>query len=464
MEHSPPVETAGSSRRTTPALSTFPRPDLRLTGDHGKDSAALERHLAAGEAQLAGLPPRGDRTPAQERAAEQTRRAGRAARHAFLTRHAVRVYDELTAGRTRSPSLDDLAHAAAERYPGLVPGRALMAAENRLPQEDKSGHEIDQGILFAHLLADPATGEHLLDATLRPTPEAYARLDAFVRTGHADLGRAVIDRRAGVAHVTIRNDRYLNAEDDAVVQALETAVDLALLDDQVAVGVLRGGTLTKPRYAGRRVFGSGINLTHLFAGRISFLGFMLRRELGYIRKLTHGLRREDPGAHPFTASAGKPWVGAVDTFAIGGAAQVALVLDRVVADDEAYFTLPALREGIIPGAAGLRLTHLLGSRRSRRMIFFDERVDAATPAGALLCDETVPPDRLDGAVDDAAVRLADPAVPSNRRMFQLALEPDDRFRRYLSHYAWEQAHRLHSPHVIAKLQETWVRRRTSWTD
>ena len=45
----------------------------------------------------------------------------------------------------------------------------------------------------------------------------------------------------------------------------------------------------------------------------------------------------------------KPWIAAVDTFAIGGACQFLLVMDYVIAEQGSYFVLPARKEGIIPG-------------------------------------------------------------------------------------------------------------------
>nr|WP_246300230.1 enoyl-CoA hydratase/isomerase family protein [Actinopolyspora biskrensis] len=186
---------------------------------------------------------------------------------------------------------------------------------------------------------------------------------------------------------------------------------------------------------------------------------MLRRELGYIRKLVHGLDHGSTNTL-LDPSGGKPWIGAVETFAIGGATQVALVLDHVIAASDAYFSLPALAEGIIPGAANLRLGRLVGRRMAQRLIFFGERVAAATPEAGALCDEVRPPELVGRAVDTAADQLGDQAVPANRRMLHLAEEPNDLFRDYMSRYALEQAERLHSPDVVAKLRRTWVDRRT----
>ena len=97
-----------------------------------------------------------------------------------------------------------------------------------------------------------------------------------------------VDREGDVGHVTIQNHAFLNSEDDASVAALEVAVDLVLLDDAIGVGVLRGAPATHPKYAGRRIFGSGINLTHLYYGKISLVEFMLERELGAVTKMYRG--------------------------------------------------------------------------------------------------------------------------------------------------------------------------------
>ncbi|MCX4539172.1 enoyl-CoA hydratase/isomerase family protein [Streptomyces sp. NBC_01565] len=431
-------------------------PDFR--DDLASDSKLLSRYVEACEKLTSHLPPRRERSVAQQEKAARAETAARGARHRFLDLHADHVHNELTDGRSRQVRLDELAFAGADRYPGLVPTRAEMAADQQLPQSEKSGGEVDQGIFFAHLLDRRDTGEHLLRSMLAPTARALDLLPEFRRTGHLDLGQVVIRRDGCVAEVTICNQHVLNAEDNGVVEALETAVDLALLDDAVSVGVLRGSVLSHPRYAGRRAFGAGINLTDLYTGKIGFVDFMLRRETGYIRKLVHGLNLGS-GHRLLDLPGGKPWVGAVETFAIGGATQVALVLDRVIAASDAYFSLPALTEGIVPGAANMRLGRVVGRRMAQRLIFFGEQVAADSPQALALCDEVVAPEAVDAAVAAAADRLADPAVPSNRRMLHLAEESDDLFRTYMSRYALEQSARMHSPDVVAKLERTWVHRK-----
>ena len=53
---------------------------------------------------------------------------------------------------SRFVRVEELLFAAADAFPGLVPKRAQIAAENDMLQRDKDGLEIDQGILISHIL------------------------------------------------------------------------------------------------------------------------------------------------------------------------------------------------------------------------------------------------------------------------------------------------------------------------
>ncbi|MFF3554854.1 (3,5-dihydroxyphenyl)acetyl-CoA 1,2-dioxygenase DpgC [Streptomyces tsukubensis] len=374
----------------------------------------------------------------------------RALRAAFLDTHTDAVYTELTAGRSRAPRLAELAAAAGDAFPGLVPTTAQLAADRALPQARKAGHEIDLGVLFARILHSPVSGRHVLGALLRPTARALDLLPAFTATGTADLGSVHLERRDGVARLTMCRDDCLNAEDERQVDDMETAVDLALLDPGAGLCLLRGGEMTHPRYRGKRVFSAGINLKSLHAGDISLAGFLLRRELGYLHKILRGLNLDD-GTSRHRPGTAKPWVAAVDTFAIGGGMQILLVVDHVLAASDAYLSLPAAQEGIVPGAANFRLPRYTGPRLARRIVLEGHRIHATDPEARLLVDEVHPPDRLDHAVEQSLDRLRGPAVAANRRMLNITEEDPEAFRTYMAEFALEQALRLHSPDVIEKV-------------
>jgi (3,5-dihydroxyphenyl)acetyl-CoA 1,2-dioxygenase len=410
---------------------------------------ALHNAAAHVEELVAAMPHPGARLPKQRAELAAAKNTARTLRTDFLDTHADAVYDRLTHDATKRLRITDLLAAAATHFPLLVPTAQQLDADRARHQADKEGHEIDQGIFLRAVLRSPRAGTHLLDTMLQPTPRALRLLPEFLRTGILDTHSVRVERRDGAAYLTMCRDDCLNAEDDQQVDDMETAVDVALLDPQVKVGVLRGGTMTHPRYRGRRVFSAGINLKSLHAGNISLVGFLLRRELGYIHKLIRGTRTENAPWHSRTLE--KPWVAAVETFAIGGGMQLLFAFDHVLAASDAYLSLPAAREGIVPGAGNLRLGRHTGPRISRQVILHGRRIQATEPDARLLIDEVVEPQEIDAAVARAVDRLRSPAVVPNRKMLNLAEEPVDEFRRYMAEFALQQALRLYGQDVIDKV-------------
>jgi thioesterase DpgC len=348
------------------------------------------------------------------------------------------LYAELTDGFARPVRAEELVYAA----PGL-PSREEVAAEREKLQKDKDGVEIAQGAFLGDVLADPECGRHLIDSMLRPTELALRHLDGLREHGSVDLGKAHVERRGNVGIVELRNPRYLNAEDDTTTGPLEAAIDLVLLDDQIEIGVLRGGVVEHERYAGRRIFGAGLNLTHLYRGQISYLFFPVR-DLGLVHKVYRGLSR--PRVE-------KLWIAAAETYAIGGACQLLLTTDHIIAEQSCRCTLPARNEGIIPGAANLRLPRFVGDRRARQAI-----LSGAELKPEELADELIPAGRMEAALERRAAELARAGAVSgvaNRRALRIAQEPLDVFREYMSTYAREQAICHFSPALIRNLEENW---------
>src|SRR5690242_21461231 len=97
--------------------------------------------------------------------------------------------------------------------------------------------------------------------------------------------------------------------------------------------VLRGGPVSHPKHAGKRLFGAGINLTHLYHGRIRYLWFILR-DMGLVNKLYRGVAY--PHVSPEMDGREKPWIAAVEGFAIGGHCQILVAVDHVIAADDSY--------------------------------------------------------------------------------------------------------------------------------
>jgi thioesterase DpgC len=239
---------------------------------------------------------------------------------------------------------------------------------------------------------------------------------------------------------------------------MEIATDVAILDPDSDIVVMRGGPVEHPKYRDRPIFGAGINLTHLYRGAIPYLWFP-RRELGYVHKIFRGIAR--PDAFPDDVSGfgiEKPWIAAVDTFAIGGHCQILLVMDYVIAAADAFMTLPARKEGIIPGFANLRLPRFVGDRIARQAIQYERRLHCDSPEGRLICDEIVTPDDMATSIERVVAGLTSSGsvgAIGNRRGLRIGQESIDVFRRYAALYAREQAFCHFSPALIANLERNW---------
>jgi (3,5-dihydroxyphenyl)acetyl-CoA 1,2-dioxygenase len=440
------------------AVAAWLEDDHPLTGDYRRDSEQASQRWRTGADLLALLPPKQARSKEQAAAAAVILELERASRRGFLDRHGETLYRRLTDNFSKFKRVDELVRDAAVAVPGLVPDNKQLDRENALQQQYKDGFEIDQGLFLSRVLGDPACGMHLCHAMLLPRVEALEHRRRFGERDKLEFEGATLERRGRAALVTMRNPRFLNAEDETTLDGFEIAVDVATIDARTEIAVLRGDSVQHAKYRGQRLFSAGINLTHLYHGKISYLWY-IKRDMGVVNKLFRGVAH--PQISPDELIGGtteKPWIGVVEGFAIGGGCQLLLALDYVLAASDAYMTLPARKEGIIPGAANLRLWRFTGDRIARQAILYGRRLDCDTPEGRLICDEIAPADKVDTALDRAVDVFTSSGVVSaagNRRAIRIGQEPLDLFRRYMAVYAREQAWCHFSPALIANLERNW---------
>ncbi len=439
-------------------IASWVAAQVAQTTNFETDRARYSRFFDHCDGLLRRLPSKPRRNDTEAAAAAALLASAREHRERFLAAHAEALYDRVTRNRSLFLRVDALVMEAASAVPGLTPTREQLSAETSKLQRDKDGIEVDQGIFLAHVLASERAGTHLCHAMLLPRPQAVELLPRLAAEGRVDLGTTTVERRGRAVHVTMANARFLNAEDETTLALTELAVDLAILDPATDIAVIRGGALEHPKYRGRRVFGAGINLTHLYRGRIPFLWFM-ERDLGYVHKILRGVARaESVPDDVHGRGIEKPWIAVVDGFAIGGHCQLLLTMDYVLAASDAFMTLPARKEGIIPGLANLRLPRFTGDRIARQAIQYERKLPCDSPEGRLICDEIAKPDEMDAALAHVIEGLSNAGAVSaigNRRALRIGQEPLDLFRRYCSAYARDQAYCAFSPALIANLERNW---------
>jgi thioesterase DpgC len=429
--------------------------------DH--DSKALQNVCLRGRALLARLPLKSKRTQSEKVAANAILNPMHDASWRFFRQHVRTLYRELTNEGRRSLRVDDLLWEAAQRLPGILPTQQELAQESEHMQQDKDGLEINQGLFVSQVLSHKEIGSHLIRSMLRPTPQALSLLEEFTRTGKLDLGTVKVEVEGETAYVYLHNERYLNSEDDTTVGPLEVAFDLVLLHPGVRMGMIRGSVVDHPKYKGRRVFCSGINLTRIYQGKQSYLSF-LYRNMAMHNKIYRGILPGDfvdsldaPLNEPENTLE-KLWVAVVETFAIGGGCQLLLVVDYVIAESGSYFNLPARKEGILPGAANMRLPRYVGERVAREAIMFDKKFLADTPEGRMLANEVVKPGEIDEAVRNCVANAVGSGMVSaggNRKAMRVQTEPFEQYRNYMATYAYEQAFCHLSEQLIANLEKHW---------
>jgi enoyl-CoA hydratase len=137
----------------------------------------------------------------------------------------------------------------------------------------------------------------------------------------------------------------------------------------------------------------------------------------------------------------KPWIAAVNGFALGGGCEVAMMADFIIAGDKARFGQPEIKLGVTPGMGGSqRLAAAVGKAKAMEMCLTGRMMGAEEAEKAGLVAQVVPAESLiEEALKTAAEIAAMPplAALAAKEMvnaaFELPLAQGVRFERRLFH-------------------------------
>ncbi|HET9480613.1 MAG TPA: enoyl-CoA hydratase-related protein [Candidatus Polarisedimenticolia bacterium] len=202
--------------------------------------------------------------------------------------------------------------------------------------------------------------------------------------------------RDGVAVITVNRPEKLNALNRRTVEEIEAAIGQAEADAQVLAVILTG--------SGPKAFVAGADIGEL--ARQTPLGGK-----------DYSLYGQEVLAR--IESLGKVVIAAVNGFALGGGAELALACHLRVASENARLGLPEVTLGIIPGFGGTqRLSRLVGTGRALELILSGDMIDAREAHRIGLVNRVVPA----GEAVAAAETLARTIIARGPVAVRLAIE------------------------------------------
>lgn len=202
----------------------------------------------------------------------------------------------------------------------------------------------------------------------------------------ADYETITIDKRGGVAVLTINRPDKLNALNMKVHEEGVAALGELKADASVRVVVLTG--------SGEKAFIAGADISEFVeATPVS------QRDLFHERTLFNTI-----DTFP------KPVIAMINGFCLGGGNELALACDIRVASEKSKFSQPEINLGIMPGGGGTqRLARLIGEGRAMEMCLAGDMIDAETAHRFGLLNHVFPAERLEEETMKLANKIAEKA-------------------------------------------------------
>jgi enoyl-CoA hydratase len=212
-----------------------------------------------------------------------------------------------------------------------------------------------------------------------------------------------VEQKGPVTLITLNRPKALNALNSTVLKELTDAFEKFEADESQGCAVLTG--------SGDKAFAAGADISEmadLDATDIYKLGFFdgWQTDIGYKVR--------------------KPWIAAVNGFALGGGCELAMMADMIIASDKAKFGQPEIKLGVAPGMGGTqRLTRAIGKAKAMDLCLTGRMMDVEEAEKSGLVARIFPHDELlEKALEVAAEIAGMPrvAVLVNKEMVDASFE------------------------------------------
>lgn len=169
-----------------------------------------------------------------------------------------------------------------------------------------------------------------------------------------ELENILYEVKGAVAHITINRPKQMNALNKATFVDLETVIDAVNADSNVRGAIITG--------SGEKSFIAGADIKEFAAFSVAEGEALSRNGMRIFAKIEQSL---------------KPFVAAINGFALGGGLELAMSCHVRVAETHAKFGQPEVGLGVTPGYAGTqRLTQLVGKGKAIELLMSAEMIDA----------------------------------------------------------------------------------------
>jgi enoyl-CoA hydratase len=213
----------------------------------------------------------------------------------------------------------------------------------------------------------------------------------------------LVENRGAVTLITLNRPQALNALNSLVLEDLIAAFAAFEADPAQRCAVLTG--------AGEKAFAAGADIKEMADKPAAdfFAQDFFARWTSHLVKTTR-----------------KPWIAAVNGFALGGGCELAMMADFIIASENAKFGQPEIKLGVAPGMGGSqRLTRAIGKAKAMEMCLTGRMMDAHAAERAGLVARVVPlADLLADAIKTAEAIAAMPplAAIANKELVNAAFE------------------------------------------